>query len=212
VFEDEESSILSFMSFFNRPLFKRLVLSGAGGVIGLLLGGRFAAAGLAIGSYAIGERQFPDSGPPWPNIDKLMSETESGTLEFKARLSSEKGKPKFFNALKAIAAFANGSGGNLLIGVDDQCKVVGIKPYTDEYGNSDSLELALRQAIDKNIRSLNEKDYRLRFVEIAEHQLIQIEVQESSKRVFIGGKFYKRKGNASIECDAETLSGIIDDE
>src|SRR5271167_4712265 len=53
----------------------------------------------------------------------LLSRTEGKTLEFKRDLSSPEG------ALKAIVAFANTSGGTLVIGVEDGAK--GVKGVSD---------------------------------------------------------------------------------
>ena len=62
-----------------------------------------------------------------PSIDQLMAQPEGKTLEYKRDLSS----PKPF--LKTLAAFANTAGGRLVVGLDDQRKVVGVAhPLDDE--------------------------------------------------------------------------------
>ena len=52
------------------------------------------------------------------DIISLLSQPEGKTLEFKRDLSSPEG------ALKAIVAFANTSGGTLVIGIEDGTKEV----------------------------------------------------------------------------------------
>lgn len=53
-------------------------------------------------------------------IEKLLSQHEGRTLEFKRDLSSPK------SILKTLIAFANTAGGLLLIGIDDHKKIIGV--------------------------------------------------------------------------------------
>ena len=53
-------------------------------------------------------------------IEKLLNQHEGKTLEFKRDLSSPK------SILKTLVAFANTAGGLLLIGIDDNKKMIGI--------------------------------------------------------------------------------------
>jgi len=59
-------------------------------------------------------------------IDQLLTQPEGKTLEFKRDLSS----PKPF--LKTLVAFANTAGGRLVIGMDDQRKVLGVVNALDD--------------------------------------------------------------------------------
>lgn len=59
--------------------------------------------------------------------DHLLTQPEGKTLEFKRDLSSPK------PLLKTLVAFANTAGGRLVVGVDDQRRVVGVaQPLDDE--------------------------------------------------------------------------------
>ena len=53
------------------------------------------------------------------NVISLIAQGESKTLEFKREL------PRFEQIAKTVIAFANTSGGKLLIGVDDNGSLVG---------------------------------------------------------------------------------------
>ena len=59
-------------------------------------------------------------------IEKLISQEEGKTLEFKRDLSSPK------SLLKSIVSFANTAGGRLIIGVDDDKKITGVSAPLDE--------------------------------------------------------------------------------
>lgn len=63
----------------------------------------------------------------------ILENGESRTLEFKSEL------PKGKQLAQTVVAFANGAGGELLIGVSDDCKAIGI-------GNADRFEMADRIA------------------------------------------------------------------
>lgn len=52
---------------------------------------------------------------------KIYPERESKSLEFKSRL------PNFHSLVKTCIAFANGAGGKIIIGVEDESrKIIGI--------------------------------------------------------------------------------------
>ena len=60
-------------------------------------------------------------------IDRLVSQPEGKTLEFKREISSPR------NLLRTLVAFANSAGGRLVVGVDDSGNVVGVdNPLAEE--------------------------------------------------------------------------------
>ena len=60
------------------------------------------------------------------NIRKLILEGEGTTLDFKKTITSSQ------KIAKSLVAFANGKGGQLLIGVTDDGKIVGVKSEDEE--------------------------------------------------------------------------------
>jgi predicted HTH transcriptional regulator len=60
------------------------------------------------------------------NIKKLILEGEGATLDFKKTITSSQ------KIAKSLVAFANGKGGQLLIGVTDDGKIVGVKSEDEE--------------------------------------------------------------------------------
>ena len=52
------------------------------------------------------------------DVKELVKEKESETLEFKERFEKE--------IFKTVSAFANARGGNILIGINDKNKILGV--------------------------------------------------------------------------------------
>ena len=91
-------------------------------------------------------------------ILKLCELGESRTREFKSSFRYDLREGRRLDeledaALKAIVAFANTDGGDLLIGVDDEGDVVGLEGDYEllRAGNRDGLERAIAQALDNRI-------------------------------------------------------------
>ena len=59
-------------------------------------------------------------------IDEILKRPEGKTLEFKRDLSSPR------PMLKTLLAFANTAGGRLIVGVDDDSRVIGVERPLDE--------------------------------------------------------------------------------
>jgi ATP-dependent DNA helicase RecG len=102
-----------------------------------------------------------------------MDKTESETLEFKRSLSD------FDSILATISAFANTRGGRILIGVDDDGKVVGV------YIGRGTLE----ELVNKISQNTQPKIYpEIKVSKINGKQIIEIIVTErSDKPVFAKG-------------------------
>lgn len=88
------------------------------------------------------------------STEEIISQGESQSLEFKSTLRwnlfTNKKDMRIENAsLKTIAAFLNTHGGILIIGVDDEGKVMGLE--TDQFPNMDKLLLHLSMLIKKRI-------------------------------------------------------------
>lgn len=60
-------------------------------------------------------------------VNQLLLKDEGEQLEFKQQISSKE------KIAKTLAAMANSTGGLILIGVSDQCKIIGIDPEEERY-------------------------------------------------------------------------------
>lgn len=107
------------------------------------------------------------------DVKNLASTGEGTYLEFKRTI------PSAFKIAREIAAFANTSGGTLLIGVDDDRSLIGVIGYQEE-------EFLLNQAqqlCDPVV------DIRVEIVHFGERDLLVIRVPESTEKpVYVKGK------------------------
>ncbi|HLR26187.1 MAG TPA: ATP-binding protein [Fodinibius sp.] len=99
---------------------------------------------------------------------KNLAQTGEGTyLEFKRTI------PSAYKIAREIAAFANTKGGTLLIGVDDDCSLVGVAGYQEE-------EYLLKKAATEFCRPAI--DITIEIVHFGERDLLVIKVPESEKK------------------------------
>ena len=121
------------------------------------------------------------------NIKKLISEGENQFVELKREFSE--------GVLKTISAFANTSGGTLLIGVNDKKEVVGLDIRDSEFKNM----------VDKIVDSLGFQP-EIKVVTFNNRKLVRIEVPKSSIPIKYKGIYYKKVGNTTREMNTDELS------
>ena len=167
------------------------------------------------GFSGVKESAVPPDAPPF--IEALLKSDESDVLEFKSSVRWDY-KGKKINKkleqviLKTIAAFSNFKGGNLVIGMDDNNKILGLeKDFQALNGDRDKFERHLRQIISnafgkvfatnntkiKFYRQMGE-DICLLSVEKGDKPLPLVTQNSHGQRM---KKFYLRSGNRSIELD-----------
>jgi len=181
----------------------------------------FAGIAIAVFSF-LKKKKNQNKVPGKPNpltekeIKTLLKNGESGKVEYKSSLRydyRQKTENKALEdvILKSIAAFANGRGGVLLIGVDDDGNVLGLKNdfSTLKKNDIDYFELHLRKLINNQF-GIHFSDYYLlvQFPEIEGENIVVIQVDPSAKPVYVKvknkqgqwvEKFYVRYGNSSQE-------------
>ncbi len=181
----------------------------------------FAGIAIAVFSF-LKKKKNKNKVPGKPNplsekeIKTLLKTGESGKVEYKSSLRydyRQKTENKALEdvILKSIAAFANGRGGVLLIGVDDDGNVLGLKNdfSTLKKNDIDYFELHLRKLINNQF-GIHFSDYYLRvqFPEIDGENIVVIQIDPSDKPVYVKvknkqgqwvEKFYVRYGNSSQE-------------
>lgn len=95
------------------------------------------------------------------SLNQILTQPEGKTLEFKRDLSS----PKPF--LKTLVAFANTAGGRLVIGLDDQRKVVGVaNPLDDEERLCNLIADSISPRLVPNVELFTVDDNTLLVVEV----------------------------------------------
>jgi len=160
------------------------------------------------------------------SIADLIAEGESDALEFKSSLrwdfKEERINKKLEEVIiKSVAAFLNGQGGTLLIGVDDVGEVVGLErdyaTLTD--GNRDKLELHLRNVLNQNLGvSVVANKLQIRFQSVNDKDVCQIDISPSADPILVKfpdksgqlqEKFYLRSGNSSQELSKSEMLSYI---
>lgn len=159
------------------------------------------------------------------SIEDLIEEGESNELEFKSSLrwSYKEGtvnKKLEEVIVKSLAAFSNGEGGTLLIGVDDDAQVLGLEhDYSSLRGTKDEFELHLRNIINKAFGvSFATTNLHITFPSLEDQEICRIDIKEGKEPCYVtmtdrhGGKtekFYVRSGNTSIELPLNEVAGYI---
>ncbi|HPS73077.1 MAG TPA: DUF262 domain-containing protein [Bacteroidales bacterium] len=156
--------------------------------------------------------------PTVADIDELINQGESTYLEFKSSLRWDHNELCINRkledvVLKTLAAFNNGDGGTLLIGVSDDGDVLGLSDdYNTLDGTRDKFELHLRTLI-KNAFGIDfsTRNVKVTFPRVGEEEICMIEVDMGIKPLYLirvdknkikQEKFYVRSGNSSQEITA----------
>ena len=145
-----------------------------------------------------------------PNPDDLqlldmISKGESDRLEFKVAAywnSFKKTKDSTMrdNITQGVAAFINSTeGGALLIGVDDDCSIVGLEDdYTaveSKKPGRDSYQLFLRNVLSDSLGGYSTSFYTISFHRLEGKDVCRISVKPAKKPMFLKGELYIRGGN-----------------
>lgn len=159
-------------------------------------------------------------------LEEMIAEGEGDELEFKSSLRwdfKEQSPNKKLEEviLKTIAAFANGQGGTLLIGVDDDGKILGLEGDYHALGgaNRDKFELHLRNLLNGNLgMAFVTSKIKVSFPSIGESEICQVDIQPSTKPLVISvkdkngqsqEKFYVRSGNSSQELSLNEMQAYL---
>jgi hypothetical protein len=161
------------------------------------------------------------------SIDDLVREGESEELEFKATLRWDLALARVNKRLedaivKAIAAFANGQGGTLLIGVANDGSIAGLEhDYVSLEGDRDKFEVHLRNLLNQKLGAVFVTNRaRITFPTPSGREICQVEVQPATKPLFIevadnngqrAERFYVRSGNSSQELSPSEASAYVKD-
>ncbi len=141
-------------------------------------------------------------------VEQLLNMDEGQRLEFKAslRYNNVRGcvdQELEYNCLKAICAFLNADGGDLLIGVSDDNWVVGLEPdyVTLPKKNRDGFENHLINQVSNKIGDVFLDKIKISFHTMYGKELCRVHVLPSREPAFLHEKnkqyFYVRTGNNS---------------
>jgi hypothetical protein len=166
--------------------------------------------------------------PPYPHVDEeeaarslrqLIAGHESMEVELKSTARTNlhtggKDEAMEWAVGKTIAAFANGLGGTLVIGVADDGGVVGAEvDYQWVKGkNADGFLLWLTDYVKSRLNPVLASQLRARRIELNDHDVWRIEVPPAGQPVFMKAKsgperFFVRMSNATNELSGSHLFG-----
>ncbi len=127
------------------------------------------------------------------NSDKLkniIKQGENETTEFKRRWNDK--------YLKTICAFANTNGGIMLIGIDDDKSVIGVKGF--------KIELELLPNKIKNNLGIT---VGISTIDLQSKIIIQVEITKSFAPISYHGKFFVRSGSVTTELKGGELNQFL---
>lgn len=138
-------------------------------------------------------RFTPDYTEDWEQLKKMLSEGEHASQDFKQSIVSKE------KIARTLAAFANGNGGRLLVGVDDYGNIKGADPEQDMYVLHEAAEHYCDPPVDLEF-IIHEEDG----VEVLEARVLK------SLRKPHAAKDEKGEWQVFVRVGDETLSAGID--
>ena len=160
------------------------------------------------------------SGELTKDVLKLISHGENSVLEFKSSLrwdikQSKVNKQLVFVVLKTIAGFMNNKGGTLLIGIEDDGKIIGLeKDYQNlKKPDRDGFEQLIFTAISTNLGTYLSNYVHVIFHTIDSKDICRIIIMPTPRPVFVKQgsvtKFYIRTGVSTRELNVEEAAKFI---
>ncbi|RMF30580.1 MAG: ATP-binding protein, partial [Candidatus Nitrosothermus koennekii] len=147
-------------------------------------------------------------------VSSLIKCDESCTLEFKSSLRwdykrNEPNQKLAEPVLKTLVAFMNTEGGILLIGVDDNKKILGIENDFKDLKDWDHWQQTLVNYINDKIGKEFHEFIRIEKEEVDGKIVAKINVKPSNKPVYLNKEFYIRAGNTSLKLKDDQIEEYI---
>ena len=157
---------------------------------------------------------------------QMIESGENSQVEFKTTLRYDM-RENIINrkledvVMKTLAAFSNGQGGTLIMGVTDELEIIGLDHdyRTLKNGSKDEFELHLRNLINKSYGvEFATNNLEINFPIIEEDEICVVDIKPGIRPVYTevsdknGGKskkFYVRSGNSSQEIDISEVASYV---
>ena len=150
-------------------------------------------------------------------ILKLIKDGENNEIEFKSTFrtnlhTNEFDKKIEFSALKTLSAFLNSDGGILLLGINNEGKILGIEQ--DKFPDTDKFNLYLISIIKERIGKKHFHLIEIQNNSIDNKTIIKISCKKSKKPIFLKSnlneeEFYVRMGPSSAQLKGSELVEYI---
>lgn len=141
-------------------------------------------------------------------VEEEIKGGETDRLEFKSSTRGHSGKQKDDlekGVVKTICGFLNNDGGKLLIGVDDDCNVIGLEKVYNSLGRNNNRDRFRRQLRDFLSNWIEDSYFwylKTEFYKINGKDISETVVSKSSEPVFTtrkkGHEFYVREGTSTV--------------
>ena len=152
-------------------------------------------------------------------VSQLIAEGESDVVEFKStmitnRHTRKRDKRMEWEVAKTVAAFLNTHGGTLVIGVEDDGTVIGIRH--DNFENDDSMSLRLAELLKVWLKPTVSVAIRTHFFDVSSERVLVIRCERFTEPTFVVDltdnsreKLYTREGTATREVPASEILPYI---
>lgn len=157
------------------------------------------------------------------DVLEMIMAGENSQVEFKTTLRYDMRENKINKkleevVLKTLAAFSNGQGGTLIMGVTDELEVIGLENdfNTLNSATKDEFELHLRNLVNHAYGiEFATNNLKVTFPEVNDTEICVVEIKQGLRPIYTevtdknGGKskkFYVRSGNSSQEMDITEVS------
>jgi hypothetical protein len=137
-------------------------------------------------------------------VEVLISGGEGATTEFKQQLPDAKPDA----VMKTVAAFANGGGGTLMFGVDDDGRVVGLSPENAR-GEMDRLTQLITDRVKPRI------DFKLEIVALNDAHVLMVDIAAGTDPPYGVGTsdhsivYYVRRGATSFPATPADVRAVV---
>jgi hypothetical protein len=148
----------------------------------------------------------------------LIKGLETDKVEFKEGTAystqrNQKSPDMMRNVLREVAGFLNSGGGNVILGVTDKGKIIGIADdlqHADpKKKNRDGYELFLRNSISGKLGTIQSSSCKISFHKIDNLEVCRIFVPASPAPVYLDGDLIIRDGTSSRQLNAQGASTYI---
>lgn len=149
-------------------------------------------------------------------LHEVIENGEGAEVEFKSSIrmnlkTGQKGKEIELAWLKAIVAFLNSKGGTLLIGVNDEGKVIGLEQ--DLFENDDLCLLHLKNLLNQHVGPEFSDSTTITLVASDQKKVAMLECRPANEPVFLkigkNEEFYIRSGPSSTKLSPRQMVSFV---
>ncbi len=150
------------------------------------------------------------------SVEEIISTGETESVEFKStlRINLHTNLPDDkmqLSVLKTIAAFLNAQGGTLIIGVDDNGEILGLK--NDNFPNEDKMGLHLVNLVKERLGEVFMPYVHPHFEDYENDRVLSVRCEKGPKPAYVKDngqqRFFVRGGNATAELTGQSIIDYV---